>query len=589
MKAIGTDVCGKNFVVQAHAGVRLGIPDVVPQAIEQALGQGAWTEHDLATKWVSLETYAVVENALAKALGHPWRLVSVGHLSPETSFGKSEALEKNLIKSVLHPVTSPRLGVKAVPQATEAYVRNKEWHFVFDKPDRVILRLDYVEYEGVTRTEVEDMYSLLFYIRGIIESISRLWGPKAMKHYRVKYRTVNLRPEEIMTKVKALGLSPPTLHFKDGTLFAGTEECGRVVYLTRDAETDQYLGDGHYSLEAKPGTVPGVLITKDITAPCLVTGEELPLLRAGEVYRHSVRLPNLVEIVWKSSWYRRLVDYLLLRKKGLHRDLAQESRLADAERRAESATAKLSESTAYIRRTVPSDLIARQMAQARLEPFSADIVVVQFDIVGYTQKTEGWSAARKAQIVGGLLKELLGLGVRNGGYDYKTVGDNGVLIFNVEGWPRDSDEPNPFPNLQKVARAAIITAVQMQKLAARRGFPIRIGIHIGPSTWYDISTASLDAADVSHFEIAPRLEANGQAFDLAARLEASTEADSIAASQEVMLAAFGSNFLTSDSNAIRLGFHDAGDVEIKGGHHIHAWIRRSAGQLPPFRRLAVVR
>ena len=351
------DVCLKNAVIFLSALGAVGLDaDLVWNALRVAVSETAtWTGNrleKLAKTWVSLETYQVIENALVAALGHPAHLIKVGRHSPQVSFGFSEALEKWMLKSLIRFITSPRVAIRQVAGATKAFNHNKMFRFVADKPDRCVFAIEYLPGpNGQVRTAEEDSRSLLFYIRGLMESLAPIW-PWQGKTGVVKYLTVNARPEALLTK--ELPMAAVTYH--GGRLLVNGVSCGQVIYLRRDPKTDTFLGD--WTTTPTGGSIAAVRINRDVTSQCTKTALEFPLLRCEEIYRYETEIPTHIELRWRTNWFFQLVELIPGLLKPLQTGLGSEARTAEAEMAAASERARSEVLRELVRNSSPTHAVA---------------------------------------------------------------------------------------------------------------------------------------------------------------------------------------------------------------------------------------
>lgn len=471
------DVCLKNVIIFLGALVASGYEtEAIWSALRHILNQtGLITRDQLLGMWVSLTDYKVIENTLADVLGHPWRLVGIGHHAPKESFGWSEALKKGLLKSFIRYITSARVAIYQIVAETKTFNNNKTFRFIVDKMNRCVLEVEYLfGPNGERRTAEEDYRSLLYYIRGILESLAPIWWLWEPKIGWVKYLTVNIRPEFIIRRENPKA----RVIIKDGYLFVDEEVYGQVVYLLRDRETQTYLGD--YQEESGDGTIPAILITEDITTRCKQTDEALPILCEGEIYRYGeYELKNLIEMRWKSNWFFRMVESIpgiLARiQDGIYSEIkfSQAQMLTAVEEEARRILQELQEESS------PTKKVAQLLRDGKFPNPSRQLTVaLLLDIVGYTKL----DTDRHDEEVVELFQEFDRVGREQFSFwPYKSVGD--AFWFIHSDWARADDEPAPYPTMEEAARGMISCALELLRVAQQRGFQLRIGVAFGYVRW----------------------------------------------------------------------------------------------------------
>lgn len=520
-----TDVCLKNAVVFLAACTGMGVdPEVVWRAIEKALGRSIErAKTALAKLWVSLTEYQVVEDALVEEMGHAAHLVEVGRYSAETSYGGSKAVE-NLIKllrwlgGLLMRLISPRVGVHEVDKGCRAFVHNKRFQVVAEGHDYAIFRVEYIaSRDGETRIATEDQRSLLGHIRGVLEAIAMLW-PKSQRIKvltslpdgsvvtrwvgDVRYLTIDIHPADILAK------EWPTAKLEiqaDGNMFISgapfdRQSYGKVVHLQRDSETGEFL-DRNFQMEPGDDTVSAILITRDVCTPCKRTGRLLPIMRAGEIFRSTTPLRNLILLRWRSTWLNRLVERLLLPKISarLQNDMTQEADLAEL--RASDATTRREQERlkADLSEHYPNDKIRDQVVLGRFSAGSRLTVALQFDLCEFTTATSRMAAEPGAAWVDVVMNDARRIIREHGGWVYKTTGDCVVAIF-TPGFHSRGEHCGPA----ECALYACLVAGELIRMGKNHGWEMRIGIHSGDVFWRKQSAS---------------LEGHGEPLNVASRLE----------------------------------------------------------------------
>lgn len=501
------DVCLKNIVIFLGALNAIGIDgDVVWNALRQIITDSAtWTgdrTKRLAQTWVGLEAYQVIEDAVVEALGHPYHLAKVGRHSPHVSFGWSEALEKRMLKSLIRFITSPRVAVRQVALAAKAFNVNKVFRFVVDRPDRCIFAVDYLRGpNGKTRDPEKDSRSLLFYIRGLFESLAPIW-PLQGKHGSVKYLTVNIRPEAVLARE----LPDATVEYRGIWLYVNDKRRGRIIHLRRDRRTDTFLGE----YESTPGdnSIAAVLMDEDVNSLCTRTHTPLPLLRAGEIYRYQVAIPTHIELRWRTNWFFRLVEMIPGLLKPLEQGLGSEERMATAEARAAAEYARRQQFQTTVEADAPTKQVAEELIDGVFQEGLRPTLALQFDMKGFTKLSNQWGPEKTAHVLRQVFARMTEATRNRGFWPYKRVGDALVVIYAE--WSRQSDEPDQYSSLAAAARGLSRLAFEFQEIIKEfEGVQLRIGIGYGTVMWHN---QSLEPNTI-------RFEGIGEAINWAARIE----------------------------------------------------------------------
>ena len=520
-----TDVCLKNAVVFLAACVGMGIDqEVVWTAIEKSIGRSIErTKTALAKLWVSLTEYQVVEDALVNEMGHVAYLVEVGRYSAETSYGGSKAIE-NLTRllrwlgGIMMRLISPRVGVHEVDKGGRAFVHNKRFRIVAEGHDYAIVKVEYItSHDGEARTAIEDQRSLLGHIRGVLEAIAMLWpknqrikvltalpnGIVATKWVGdVRYLTVDIHPSDVLAREWPSAVLQVRA---DGNVFISgapfdNQPYGRVVHLRRDESTGEFLGRDFQSAPGN-GTIPAILISRDICTPCQHTGKLLPIMRAGEIFRLAAPLQNLILLRWRSTFINRLVERILLPRirARLQNDMIQEADLAElfasnATMGREHAKLKADLSEHY-----PNDAIRDLVVSGRFAAGNLPTVALQFDLCGFTTATGRMAAEPGAAWVDVVMNDARRIINEHGGWFYKSTGDCVVAIFAPSFHGRHE---NWGP--AECALHACIAAGKLIRMGKDHGWEMRLGIHSGLVFWRKQSAS---------------LEGHGEPLNVASRLE----------------------------------------------------------------------
>lgn len=531
--------------------------------------------HKYPDTWVSLGTWDIVEQALIRVLGHGYHLREVGRYSRFASFGM-DAFRAAVVDNWLgRLLTSPIDGYKNTEQAAKRFVKNKDLHFLHTNRGEGYIVLAHKR--DIARP-IDDFWSVSSYIVGHLDSVPLHW--RQTVDSRARSTVVAVDPVELLQR-EAAGVRASV---ENGEFIINGEVHGHVMYAQPD--TSGFILDGEDVLVYPiPGAIPVIKITKSFATACDVctkndtTNARHELLSHGQLFQISDALEHQIpnscfSIYWQSG----LLEFLK-RPTGrfvMNRAIAAaqvEVELTDAQR-------NLDQLTTYLERMSPTKRIASLLAAGNLEPFEREVVVLQFDVVGCTEtiRERHLNAAQQAELFGGLLSQLFQEGIRFGGWDYKAVGDCGVMVF-AHNWPRDENEVSFAKTLREASRNAMRAAYEMHKIAHVYGQSLRIGIHFDTSHWYDMSQFGFDDMSVQYEgeRPMPRFEANGDAFNIAARLEHYTKSDTTAVSNDVIEVAHGKSLVDkARDGALHMylsGFKPQGAIEVKGFGDIFFWVR----------------
>ncbi len=544
------------FLVAAR---RLGIdPNIIWDATRAATGKPFWTPRTLAQAWVTLHQYQQIEDAFVSVSGHVTHLIEAGRTAAAASFGFSDSLQRFLLSGLIRFITSPRMAMRVVDQATRAFNRNKKFRFVVDEPDHCVFAIEYLDGpNGERRTATEDYRSVLYYIPGIMESTIQIW-PGQKKSARVAYKTVNVTPRYVMHH-EAPGSTVVVNH---DTLFIDYEEYGEVVHLVRDAATGAYLGD--YQTRSAPGTLAAILITRDICTKDTKTGELYPVMRAGEIYRHNRDIPTHLSIQWHTNWFFRLCEALPGLLTPIDKGLSQEERTAAAELLAASERAERELLTEIAERHAPTRRVAQLLMHGAYQEVTLPTLVMQVDVCGFTKIAAERGSRGTAEFLThtmGKIKHLVQ--DEYGFWPYKFMGD-GALVVWAE-WERHPDDPGQYQHPHDAAIGMIECARRLHQLAAENGVKLRIGIAYDEVVWFDLNIEK-------DLDPNPLFEGCGQGLNRAARLEQyGAFKGSTALAPEVVGLIHPE--LPADQPPVTIGdFHYRGHVPEKHEKTIEVWL-----------------
>ncbi len=467
--------------------------------------------------WQPLSVWNMIERGLINVLGHGFHLREVGRYSRFVGFGL-DALKAGAINNAFgRLITSPADGYKNVRFVAKRCVRNKEMGFVQTDRDSGYVVM---KHHRDIADPLDDFWSIASFIVGHGDAVNLFW------HQYIDDKAQSTIVATGILDVLKREAPSSYAYIRDEKLYIDDLVYGKIVYCVPH-ESGLLLDPNDALSHFIEGSVPGILITTNFETACLRCEDALrivkhPIVMKGQLFQISSdkqhHFPNSAfRAHWKATWIDRL--------KGISSQFIMKKALAHAETQVELTDVRLeltdtkdelSAVTTVIEQGMPTKQLAFMFAHGTLEPFSRDAIVLQFDLVGFTElvKRYGWTPEDQAEHVGKLVCELLRVGVRNGGWDYKVVGDCGVMVF-CPNWPRHMDEKNPFPHLRRAGEMAVRSAFQMHQTAHALSMEIRVGIHVGGTTWRQ------DGMYGEYDIIAPRFEANGDAFNFAARLEQS--------------------------------------------------------------------
>lgn len=476
------DVCLKNVVIFLVAAKHLGFdPNIIWAALRRATNEvSSWSRERLAKTWLALGAYQTIEDSVIETTGHAYHLIEVGRFSPEASFGLSETLEKFMLKSMIRYITSPRVAVRQVAIATRGFTQNKQIWFVVDEPDHAVLQVIYPDGPGgIRRRASSDYRSLLFWIRGVLESLAPIW-PWQAKIGAVKYLTVNVRPDIIIKRE----WPEAEVEIRDNHLLVNGEEYGHIVHLIPETDSGALLG--RYKNEADKTTIPAFLISKDVVTRCMVSGQMLPILRAGEIHCFNNNIPTNIELRWTTNWWFKLMERIPGLLKPLEHGMTQEERMANAEMMAAVAAAERSLLEKVVERQAPTKKVAHDLISGDYQERTLKSLVLLLDIKGYTTlaaRLGGRGTVALLKQTSAAFKHV----ARDefGFWPYKRMGDGLIVVWAP--WDRYPDENDPYRSATEAVRAMLDCQRRLHEEAEKLGIKLRIGIVYNYVTWADLN------------------------------------------------------------------------------------------------------
>lgn len=577
-----SDVCLKNVVIYLSACIGMDIdPEVVLNALPENLAdirarfaerwnvvnakhksreKRRWdlcglAEDLLSGKWVTLAEYQRIEDAFVEATGHATHLVEEGRYAGPGAFGSKRILGTLLRAPILRYFTTPAVGVRLVPSESSSFVRNKRFEAVTQGSGWAVYAIRYVldKRTGILRTAEEDQRSLLQHIRGVLESIAPIWRFQR-RPGNVRYLTVDIRPQAVLAKEWPSARMELTL---EGNLLINGEMYGRVVHLKRDRATGLFLGD--YQGDSGSGTIPAILITRDVRTPCAKTGEQMPIMRQGEIYRHEVPLENLVELRWRTNPLMRLFERTQLPAQ-LESGVADDRDRADTTHELVGAQAELRDMKQAVERSYPTPAIADAVTSGKWRPVTLPTVSMELDLVGFERRTRGWPPEMARGILEPMMSAFKEAARRHGLHPYKQMGDGLIIVAAM--WP--SREPLAYADLREAARAMEELGDELHKIA--QASPVLFYMRVG--TGYDEVAWSAP-------EPGREWEGSGQGLvDSSRQQQFAAKAGTTACSTGFMNLLHGGDVRPALPQATAGGYMWVPNIPTKDGGEISSWRKR---------------
>lgn len=499
------DVCLLNLVVFLAACMGMGIDDGRFLAeTPEYIGLSAEAARD---KWVTLWRYQRLENRMVKLLGHVSKLTEAGWYSGALEFALVASGKKALAiyTGVARPFTTPIMAVMEIPITNFVYNANKLFHVVLATPTRAIVQMEYRKNEdGVARTAFDDCRSLLYWMRGFLESIPTLWywrkkhrDPRS-KEYRPGFVWYRVVPVDPMALVKAEASEIEARIDRDAKAFlVNGEKYGKLVWLKGKSQEflEQFTGESYDYSDLRNDELPmAVLMEQDLVTPGEFSDQTGTLMRKNELYicepETAPGIRTTIEMRWNANPVARFVMWLLLGamkrqvKSGLRQAMDRE-------------TARARENASRYRRA--------QVDEHLENSFLGHVVVLSID------RTGSRVAKQEARAAGGpkhptplVLSEIAGMFREFGGWP-KDDGDGWLAFFSPRIPPPDHDEQVPW-TIEACAEAAAKAALVVQRRVREYGWGVRIGGQAGPAVIYhksiviDGKRVHLDAIDADDVE-----------------------------------------------------------------------------------------
>ena len=546
------DVCLKNAVVLLKACEAM---EIDPQVVYQALPSDVeHTRVALKKAWVTLAEFNRCVDAIVNALGHPAHLITVGRFASQVAFG-SQHIERLLLNGILRFVTNPAIGIREIPSAARGFNVNKTWYSLTQggNRNREIFKIVYNDgpEDTAPRDPLEDILSLLYFVRGVLEAVAPMWWRQGRIGY-VRYRLVQI---PILDAVHRLCPNANAVLKNNQLLIDGTPH-GEVVYLCRDTELGgEFIGDHspispHARLES--GRPVAVHLTNHITSVCRRTGRLIPLMVKGEMFAHPdyPLTSTIIEMQWRSSWLGRILEHFFRRTaRQFTTGVGVDAERSDEQHRVATVEQRLRIADDYLARGFPKPHIAKAAIDGTYCPQKLMTCVVLIDIVDFTVKSWQMQTSEVAQKIKRFTTRMIDICKEHGGWFYKFRGDGGTFIF-TNGF----DDP-PVTTMPAMTRKAISCAREMQRIAREIfDWELRIGIHVDEVSWYVLEDGFT-------------FEGTGIGIDMAARLEA---------------VAGNGNIMVSEAVIQMVGFteefHPPSEVRIKHEGTVKAYILRQPGE-----------
>lgn len=528
--------------------------------------------------WEPLGTWLEIEKAEIAVLGHGYHLREVGQFSRFATFGL-DALKAGLVANAVGRFfTSPLDGLNNVGFVAERCIRNKVMSFIQTESDAGYIVM---KHHRAIADPLDDFWSVSSFIPGFGDGVNLFW------HQAMDTRSRST--VVAMSVLRVLARHAPQLNaeIKKGKLLIDDEVYGELVYILPH-ESGFVLDVSDTVSEPIAYAIPVIRMTKDVYTPCTRCADHQharshPLLWKDQIFQCSEQpehcLPNSAfSVFWQKKW----VDGL----RGLGSRLVMRKAIAHAQTEAELTVVRheLMSMSEYLERMTPTRKLAHQLAQGELDPFSREMVVLQVDLVGFTEmvKRDQLSATEQRRLLGTVVMNEFRIARTFGGWSYKSIGDCAVIVF-CPSWPKYDNEILPCASMRDAAKQAIWSAHKMHSAAYEKNLSVRIGIHADMASWSDISKEGMnevwmgETVDEREF-----FEGSGDAFNKAARLEKVAQPGSTAVSEYVLRLIHGDKQVDDARGGIdgvmsnvKLsgGFVYQGCIEVKGGG-IDAWVRR---------------
>jgi len=511
--------------------------------------EGPWTIDRFVDKWVTLEQYNKLQHILKKHAGHAEHLRRAGQNASkrELAYGETEGLKRLAANWLLRWFSSPAVGISLINTGTKNYNTNKTFDIISAQHGEVYLKLNYLTgSNGEQRTAEDEINSVLDRVRGVLESIERMWQidnilarsikralrmPPSKPHGDVTYLTVDIRPE---IRLKHEWPEARMTIDNYGKLLIQGERYGRLVDLYPHPDFGGHLFR-YTPKKLTQKATQAILIERDVLTPCTRTGEQFPIMRKGEVYRYQEHIDTIIKINYHTNTWRRMWDYVLgARNKlryesqaNLHKQIRETNVLLEGARQREEATKEL---LAKILNP-PTEKLFREFALAIDEPshpqaFKAtefEAAVLFADLEGFTMQSRGVDSVALFDVLNTYHDIARSVCFRHDALIYKTIGDGFMAVF-----PRDWEGDNRNLTTGDLIERAIKASQEMMTKVAHKPVilpgadnpvRIRLGINAGAVTIGTMGTAPDAIGDVVNF---------------AARAESASSRDKVSLTQEAI-------------------------------------------------------
>lgn len=491
------DVCGRNAIVHL-AGLRaLGLDTATYMtALQKVFGDKALMPTGLAefleSRYITLAQYCILETAVIETYGSAHGLYAVGSLAHRVSFA-SDTISDLRKKQVGLKISSPAVAMYDVDKIAQTFNDNKWFNPLEMKARRCVFKIEYMPLsDGNTRTEVEDLGSLYYFVRGMMHGINLMWE-QPDPNLQPRFYTVNVKPEDVL----AFATPDVQTEWRGHELFIAGEKYGELVYLTPNERGD-FLGHHVTYDKAKPAYARlGVRITREFKHPDKL-GEPKTVLWGNEILRYDEPLANLLRLRWHAPWRRRVVDSLL--RPFLSLGVKRDRRLALAQQTASVAETKANNYHEVLAGSHPPGVVDDFFA-GKLVSKAYQTIVMIVDIVGSTALRSKHSPSEYMDIITKVVSDrLLIMGNKYGAHRYKLMGDGGISVFI------DFKQQG----LHLKIKDMLTFADELMLACEQDGYPVRVGLAIGEVIWGNQTKQ-------------PGVliwEASGRAVDEAARLQA---------------------------------------------------------------------
>lgn len=496
---------------------------------------GPWTIDRFVDMWVPLHQYNALQHILIESAGHVEHIRRAGQNAsqPELAYGNTEGLKRLAANWLLRWFSSPAIGVSLINSGTKNYNTNKSFDVLDAHHGEIMLKLDYIKGpDGSVRQAEHEIRSVLDRVRGVLESIERMWHPnirlsrkkKTAPPGTVTYLTIDIHPQ---TRLRYEWPDAQFAITDNDLMTINGDVYGKIINLYPHPKLAGHLLPNDNPTDLQIPT-QAIRIEKDVLTQCKRTGQHYPIMRAGEIYRHHEPLDTIIKIKYQTNWWRRLWDRLLGTRHKLR--IASKANLHKRIRDTQLLLTKTQQREEEIRLLLakilnpPNDTVFRQFALAIDDPDHPDAfkalgmktAVMFADLEGFTLQSRGVDSEKLFDVINTYHDIAREICFAHGALIYKTIGDGFMAVFPL-GWADDHRDITIRDLIIYALRAAQDILGELNKNpiilpGADKPVHVRMGINAGTST-------------VGTMGYAP--DAIGEVVNFAARAESSARRDTV--------------------------------------------------------------